>query len=102
MKKSFLTCGIATATLAIVMAFSDTPQSSISGKITPIDAADAVWAVSTTDSVKAAISTGAFSLQVKPGTYKLIVDAKAPRKDVLLENIEVKDQPVDVGEIVIQ
>jgi hypothetical protein len=33
----------------------------------------------------------------------VIVDAKDPYKDVTLENLEVKqDQPLDVGEIVLQ
>ncbi len=102
MKKIYASFAGIAATAAIILSFNVAPQSAITGKITPADAAEAVWAIGATDSVKSGISAGAFSMQVKPGTYKLVVDAKAPRKDVLLENIEVKGQPVDVGEIVVQ
>jgi hypothetical protein len=79
------------------------PQSSITGKVTPAEGATTVWAVQGTDSVKATISAGAFAFQVRPGTYRLLVDARDPYKDVSLENLEVKEgQPLDVGEIVLQ
>ena len=101
MKKKLLSVGIIAASVAGLFAFSTT-QSAITGKVTPADGAQSVWAVSTTDSAKGTITSGAFSLQVKPGTYKVIIDATDPYKDVTLDNIEVKDQPVDVGEITLQ
>jgi hypothetical protein len=46
---------------------------------------------------------GVFSFAVKPGLYKVIVDAVEPYKDAVLENISVKEgQAVDVGEVVLQ
>ncbi len=103
MKKSMLTLGIVAASVAGLFAFTTMTESSITGKVTPADAADAVWAISAADSTKGTISSGAFTIQVKPGTYKVIVDAKDPYKDVTLENLEVKqDEPLDVGEIVLQ
>lgn len=101
MKKSFLSCGIIAAVAATVVAFTE-PQGSITGKVTPADGADAVWAISGSDSTKGTITSGTFSLAVKGGTYKVIVDAKDPYKDVTFDNIEVKDQPVDIGEVVLQ
>ncbi|MBN8782599.1 MAG: hypothetical protein ABS85_12650 [Sphingobacteriales bacterium SCN 48-20] len=78
-------------------------QGGITGKVSPPDGGISVWAASTTDTVRGLISSvGSFSLQVKPGTYRLFIDAKEPFKDVTLENLEVKDQPLDVGEIVLQ
>lgn len=78
-------------------------QSGITGKVSPPDGGISVWAASRTDTVRGLISNaGSFSLQVKPGTYRLFIDAKEPFKDVTLENLEVKDQPLDVGEIVLQ
>jgi hypothetical protein len=72
------------------------------GKVTPQDGAESVWAIGT-DSTKGIITSGNFSIQVKPGTYKVFVDARDPFKDVSLENLEVRDgQPLDVGEIVLQ
>ena len=103
MNKSMLTCGIVAASFAGLFAFRTLTQSSITGKVAPADGAETVWAISGTDSTKGTISSGAFTLEVKPGTYKLIIDAKDPYKDVTLENLEVKQgQPVDVGEIVLQ
>ena len=102
MKMKMLTCGILAASVAGLFAFTTT-QSSVIGKVSPADGAESVWAVSGTDTAKGTISGGAFSLEVKPGTYKLTVDAKDPYKDVTLENLEVKqDQPLDVGEVVLQ
>ena len=103
MKKSMLTCGIFAASIAGLFAFTGSMQTYITGKVVPVDGAETVWAVSATDSTKGTLSSGTFTLDVKPGTYKVIVDAKAPYKDVTLENLEVKqDQPLNVGEIVLQ
>ena len=102
MKKRMLTLGIVAASVAGLVAFTTT-ATSITGKVTPADQAETVWAISGTDSTKAAVTAGAFAIEVKPGTYKVIVDAKDPYKDVTLENLEVKqDQALDVGEIVLQ
>ena len=102
MKMKMLTCSIVAASVAGLFAFTTT-QSSITGKVSPADGVETVWGVSGTDTAKGPISGGALSLEVKPGTYKLTVDAKDPYKDVTLENLEVKqDQPLDVGEVVLQ
>lgn len=101
MKKSTLLCGILAASVAGLFSFT-TLQTGISGKVTPQDGVETVWAIGT-DSTKGTINSGNFSIQVKPGTYKVIVDAKDPYKDVTLENLEVREgQPLDVGEIVLQ
>ena len=80
-----------------------TLQSSITGRVSPAEGAESIWAISSTDSIKVGIASGNFSAQVKPGTFKILVDAKAPYKDVLLDNLEVKENQVfDVGEIILQ
>ena len=101
MKKKLILSGIIATSLATAFAFR-TVQPSITGKVSPADAAEAVWAINATDTAKGVISGGTFSLSVKPGTYKVIIDAREPRRDVVLDNVEVKGQPVDVGEVVIQ
>jgi len=102
MKKRMLTVGIVAASVATLFSFT-VSQTAITGKVTPVDGAETVWAIGTTDSTKGAISAGTFTLDVKPGTYKVVIDAKDPYKDVTLENLEVKqDQPLNVGEIVLQ
>ncbi|MGK2862117.1 MAG: carboxypeptidase regulatory-like domain-containing protein [Chitinophagaceae bacterium] len=103
MKKSMLTFGVAVLSIAGMFAFKPTTQTSITGKVTPAEGAETVWAINGTDSTKAAISSGAFAFDVKPGIYTVVVDANEPYKDVTLENLEVKEaKPVDVGEIVLQ
>lgn len=82
---------------------SDTAQASVTGRVSPADGVEAIWVLGTTDSVRAGISGSNFSAQVKPGIHKLLVDAKIPYRDVLLDNIEVKDKQVlDIGEIILQ
>jgi hypothetical protein len=102
MKKHILSGSLAAASVAWLLMWTGL-QSSIVGTVSPGDGAESVWAIGAADSTKGIISAGSFSLTVKPGTYKLFVDAKGPYKDVLLENLEVKqNQPLDVGEIVLQ
>jgi hypothetical protein len=114
MRKIILTGAIASIVIGNLMPFnmqqssaigrsSNILQASITGKISPADGAEVVWAISATDSVKAMVALGSFSIQVKPGLYKLIVDAKEPLKDAQLDNLDVKEnQVLDVGEIILQ
>ena len=103
MKNNILSCGLIAVSLTTLFAFSQPQSAAIVGKISPADGALSVWAISGTDSIRGAIAAGSFSLPVKNGIYKVIVDARDPYKDVLLDNVEVKlDKPVDVGEIVLQ
>ena len=84
----------------IILAFRHSAKTGIVGRVNPLDAAEVVWVTSATDSAKSVISQGQFSFDVKPGVYKLIIDAREPYKDVLLENLQVKpDEILDVGEI---
>ncbi len=81
---------------------SGVPQSAITGRISPANAAREVMIIGT-DTTRAAIASGAFSTMVRPGNYKLIVDAIEPYKDVLLDNLDVKEnQVLDVGEIILE
>jgi hypothetical protein len=103
MKSSIIKISLVTFSLAGLLAFSQT-QSVITGNIVPADGAESVWAFSGTDSARAVIlNTGIFSLTVKPGIYKLVIDGKTPYKDVILENVDVKQgRPLDVGQIILQ
>jgi hypothetical protein len=81
-------------------AFRAAQRSGISGRINPSDAGQMVFAVHGADTVKLIPSNGSFLLEARPGLYKLIVDAKEPYKDVLMENVEVVNgKTTDVGEI---
>jgi len=103
MKRFMILCGIVLLVFLAISAFGDKNQTSIIGRVTPVDGANAAWAISGKDSSASNIVNGAFSFAAKPGIYKVIVDAIEPYKDAVLENISVKDgQTVDVGEIVLQ
>src|ERR1700740_608020 len=84
-----------------LFAFTVFAPASITGKVTPPDAIKDVWAVSLNDTARGQVSQGGFTIEnVKPGTYKVIIDAVAPYKDVVKEAVSVTEgQPVDLGEI---
>ena len=93
---SILTAGL--------FAFNPVANSVIKGTVTPADGAVRAWALSNTDTLKANIDKGAFEItDVKPGTYRLIIEAKPPYKNQAKDGIAVTDgQPTDVGEIRLQ
>ena len=93
---------LAIAVIAITLfAFTVLAPASITGRVTPPDAVKDVWAVSLTDTARGTVSQGSFNIMnIKPGTYKVIIDAVAPYKDVVKEGVSVTEgQPVDMGEI---
>src|SRR5688500_18730650 len=82
---------------------SDRGRTAIVGKVNPGDAAEMVWLLGEKDSLKTGLSEGQFYFDTKPGTYRLVVDAKAPYKDAFLENLVVKsEETLDVGEIILK
>jgi hypothetical protein len=84
-----------------LFAFTIFQGGSIKGKIIPADGASQVWAISATDTLKAAIGQGNFEItNAKAGTYKVYIDAIDPYKDVVKEGIQLSDGgTVDLGEI---
>jgi len=89
------------ALAAIFISFTVFSGGSIKGKITPADAAFQACAVTGKDSFKTNILGGAFELKnIKPGTYRLILQATTPFKTIIKEGITVTDGKItDVGEI---
>ncbi|SFO66743.1 hypothetical protein SAMN05428949_6062 [Chitinophaga sp. YR627] len=83
------------------LAFNSFDGGTISGKVTPVDGATEVWAISGMDTLKAPVTDGAFSVQsAKAGSYTVIIDAKDPYKDATLKDVKVEDGKVtDLGEI---
>lgn len=101
MKNILLSCGLAVALTAGLFAVN-APQSGIVGSVSPVDGAESVWAISATDSARGIINAGNFSLTVKPGTYKLYVDAKDPYQDVILDVEVQSNRSADVGQIILK
>jgi hypothetical protein len=94
---------LAVATVGF-FAFKSLEPGSIKGTVTPPEGAARVWAISNTDTLKAAVEKGAFVIpNVKAGTYRLIIEANPPFKNTAKDGIAVTDgQATDVGEIKLQ
>jgi len=99
--KNVLSFVLMTAFLPISFAFIIFAHGTIMGKIIPADGAAQVWAISSSDPLKAAISQGSFQIyNVKQGTYKIYIEAINPYKDVVKEGVHVAEGgTVDLGEI---
>ena len=101
MKKTILKFSVAGLAVLGFMSMKDLAPATISGKVTPADAAEAVWAIQDTDTLKTTVSAeGNFQVEVKPGTWKLVVSAKAPYKNAEVNQLVVtEDKDTDAGEI---
>jgi len=101
MKNTFFKTAAIAVTGFMLLASAALKPGSITGKVTPPDAVKDVWAISLSDTVRASVSQGSFTIMnVKTGSYKVIIDAAEPYKDVVKEGIQVTEgQPVDMGEI---
>ena len=89
--------GIA-VTVLIMSAFNSDYRSGIQGTIDPPEGAKRIWAVSGKDTVSIIPPPGSFILDVKPGTWKLVVEAVLPYKNAERESILVVDGEItDIG-----
>ena|SRR5438105_1567640 len=97
-KLSLVALAIAAAGL---FAFSGIKTGSIKGLVNPADGATRAWALSATDTLRADINKGTFEItDAKPGTYRVIIEAKPPYKNAAKDGVTVSDgQPTDIGEI---
>lgn len=103
MKKTGLTLCATILAVVALHSFDHLRTGSISGSIIPADGALIVWAIQNTDTLKAAPANGMFSLSAKSGVWKVIIDAKDPYRDVMLDNVLVTDgKETNVGEIKLQ
>ena len=75
-------------------------KSGAQGIVNPADGAKEVWAISNSDSVSVVPESGNFSLDLKPGMWKIHVVAVPPFKDAFVDNVTVQDgKYTNVGEI---
>jgi hypothetical protein len=84
-----------------LFAFNVLTAGSIKGTIMPADGASRAWALSPTDTLRASIINGAYEIKdAKPGSYRVIIEAKAPYKNAAKDSVVVIDgQTAEVGEI---
>ena len=92
---------VVTVVSAGLFAFTYLRGGSIKGTVTPAEGGIRAWAESASDTIKAPIINGAYEItDAKPGTYKVIIEAKPPYKNVAKDGIMVSDgQAADAGEI---
>lgn len=102
MRKSSLKYLLLAGMAGGLMAFTAIQEGSISGTVTPSEAAAVVWTVAGSDTLKAAAdaTTGAFEITGVPaGDYMVTIDGADPYSDTTL-TVTVEDgQATDVGEI---
>jgi hypothetical protein len=84
-----------------LFAFNSLQSGSIKGTVSPAEGATRAWAESSADTVKALVINGSYEItDVKPGTYKVIIEAKPPYKNAAKDGVAVADgQSADAGEI---
>lgn len=87
--------------IACAVAFFPLQEGSIRGTVIPPEGAYNVVAFSATDTIKEAINMGNFQITgVKPGTYKVLIAAHAPYRNVVRDGIVIANgNVVDLGEI---
>jgi hypothetical protein len=101
MKNAKFKLAALTFAAATLFAFSGIKTGSIKGSVNPADGAVNAWALSGTDTLKAVVNKGSFEIMdAKPGTYRIIIEAKPPYKNAAKDGVTVADgQATDVGEI---
>ena len=105
MKKTKLVFTALAISAGMLFSFNTFQTSTIKGTVTPADKAIKVWAMSPADTLSANVLNGAFEItNVKPGTYSVIVEARAPyattrRNDVI---VSADSAVTNVGEIRLQ
>jgi hypothetical protein len=89
------------AAMAGLFAFISLRDGSIHGTVSPAEGGVRAWAESYTDTLKAPIINGSYEIAgLKPGTYKLIIEAKPPYRNAAKDGVMVSDgQSSDAGEI---
>ena len=92
---------IASVVAAGLLAFSAIRDGSIHGTVSPPEGGIQAWAESASDTLKAPIINGSYDIAgAKPGTYKIIIEAKPPYRNAAKDGVMVSDgQASDAGEI---
>jgi hypothetical protein len=101
MKITTFRIAVVSAAMAGLFAFISSRDGSIHGTVSPAEGGVRAWAESYTDTLKAPIINGSYEIAgLKPGTYKLIIEAKPPYRNTAKDGVMVSDgQSSDAGEI---
>lgn len=107
MNRGVIACAIASIVLTGPLAgdpdMAGTQETSVTGRISPASEVSSVQIVNPKDSIKATWISGNFFARVKPGKYKLIINTTSKNRLVQVDNVQViKNQALDIGEIILQ
>ncbi len=102
MKKTFATLVAIIVAVAGLHAFRAMQRATITGKVVPADGADKVYAINGTDSIKIKPTNGTFTFTIKPGSWTVLIDAREPLKDVVLDVAVREGNSANLGEIKLQ
>lgn len=74
---------------------------SVKGTVSPADGGIRAWVLSASDTLESDIHRGIFVItNVKPGMYRMIIEARPPFKNANKEGLTVREGVIcDVGEI---
>ena len=98
-------CLVLITSLAPAAGFIKPVAGTLTGNVNPPEAGLRAWIFSATDTLTATVeNSGHFQIsQVKPGNYRLLVEARPPYRNSVKEGIHVADGvPTDVGTIEMQ
>ena len=87
-----------------LFAFTTFKNGTIKGKVSPSASATSAYVVSGMDTLRTNVQNGLFEIrEVKPGTYKLVIEAIAPYKNFEKDGVVVDERKeTNVGEISLQ
>jgi len=104
MKRSKVVLAVGAVALFASFAFNTIKLGSITGKISSADTIAEVSLIVGADTVRTPFSQGSFTFaNLKQGVYKVWIKANLPYKDLMIENVAVKDSSTtDLGTISIQ
>lgn len=77
---------------------------SIRGTVVPAEGGVRAWAESASDTIKAPIINGSYEIaDIRPGAYKVVIEAKPPYRNAAKDGVMVSDgQVTDAGEILLE
>lgn len=82
----------------LISSFASNYRSGIKGTIDPPEGAKRIWAVSGKDTVSIIPTPGSFIMDVKPGNWKMVIEAVLPYKNAERDGIVVMEGDLtDVG-----
>ena len=99
MKNTLATLIAIIIAVASLHAFRAMQHASVTGSIQPSYGAKTIWAIQGNDTTKIFSDNGAFTCNLKPGTWKLRIDARSPLKDRDVEVLVQDRQNTDIGVI---